>query len=156
MQSGHTRCPLAGCIAEDSQGPGTVHEYIASPSSVLTNENRRCPICPDGHPLRSHGHYFRTVILLGGQTERFMVLRLLCAVARRTISLFPNFCIPRRQHGPAVLGLFLEALVLTGLTLVAAMKVARPDAPSNHSLPQSLLGGFMARKDGTRTLLTVS
>jgi hypothetical protein len=32
------------------------------------------------------------------------------------VSLLPDFCTPRHQHGPAILGIFLSALVITAAT----------------------------------------
>ena len=131
----------------------SVHEYIARAQVILTEDLRACPFCPDGHRLRSHGSYRRFAIVEGGAVHRIPVLRLLCPRLGRTLSLLPDFCLPGRQHGPAVLGAFLEALVLSGLTLVGAMRRARPDAPCAHSLPQSLLRGFVRRLPPIRSWL---
>ncbi len=131
----------------------SVHEYIALPQVLLTEDLRVCPFCPDGHRLRSHGIYLRFAIVEQGAEHRIPVLRLLCARQGRTLSLLPDFCLPGRQHGPAVLGVFLETLILGGLTLTGAMRRARPDTPSGHSLPQSLLRGFVRRLPPIRAWL---
>lgn len=131
----------------------TVHEYLARPQQIQREEHLGCPICPEGHRLWRHGWYRRRVILPGGEVVEIPVARLLCRNTGTTVSLLPDFCIPRRQHGPAVLGLFLEALVVCGLSLAGAMRRARPDAPRGHSLPQSLLAGFRRRLSSTRTWL---
>jgi len=130
-----------------------VHEYIADPQIILTDDLRACPFCPDHHRLQSNGSYERFAIVEGGAQYRIPVLRLLCVRTGHTLSLLPDFCLPRRQHGPAVLGVFLEALILGGLTLTGAMHRARPDAPRGHSLPQSLLHGFVRRLPPIRTWL---
>ena len=123
----------------------SVHEYIARPQVILTEELRICPFCADGHRLRGHGCYRRLAIVEGGAQHRIPVLRLLCPRQGQTLSLLPDFCLPGRQHGPGVLGAFLEALILGGQTLTGAMRRARPDTPRGHSLPQSLLRGFLRR-----------
>lgn len=130
-----------------------VHEYVAHPQVLLTDDLRACPFCPDDHRLQSNGSYERFAIVEDGAQHRIPVLRLLCVRTGRTLSLLPDFCLPRRQHGPAVLGVFLEALILGGLTLTGAMRRARPDAPSGHSLPQSLLRGFVRRLPPIRSWL---
>ena len=130
-----------------------VHEYIAYPQIILTDDLRACPFCSDHHRLQSNGSYERFVIVEGGAQHRIPVLRLRCVRTGHTLSLLPDFCLPGRQHGPAVLGVFLEALILGGLTLTGAMRRARPDTPSGHSLPQSLLHGFLRRLAPIRTWL---
>jgi hypothetical protein len=67
------------------------------------------------------------------------------------VSLLPDFCIPRRQHGPAILGTFLAGYV-EGKALLPALQAARPDAPG-HSVAQSLRKGFLARGGHIRTFL---
>lgn len=93
------------------------------------------------------------MILPAEETLEIPLVRLLCRHSGVTVSLATDFCIPRRQHGPQVLGLFLEALVDAGLGLAGAMRRARPDAPRGQSLPQSLLPGFRRRLSSTRTWL---
>ena len=131
----------------------SVHEYIARPQVILTEGLRACPFCSDGHRLRGHGSYERFAIVERGAVHKISVLRLLCALEGRTLSLLPDFCLPRRQHGPEILGVFLEALILGGLTLRGAMRRARPDTPGGHSLPQSLLLGFVGRLGRIRAWL---
>jgi hypothetical protein len=123
----------------------SVDTYLACPDSFVAKEHPNCPWCPEPHRLWRHGEYRRTAILPGARTVQVPVFRFLCGHARTTVSLLPDFCLPRRQHGPEVLGRFLEALLVTGLTLMGAMRRARPDAPAGHSLPQSLLAGFRRR-----------
>jgi hypothetical protein len=78
------------------------------------------------------------------------VQRLLCPITGRTVSLLPDFCLPRRQHGPEILGRFLAAYVLQGLALLAALKRVRALA-SWHSVAQSLRDGFLRRASTVRT-----
>lgn len=131
----------------------SVDSYIASPLQILTETLRICPCCPEEHRLWRHGSYERTVILPRGEIRTIPVIRLICRHTGVTISLLPDFCLPRRQHGPGVLGIFLEALVFGGRTLMQAMRRARPDAPACHSLPQSLLAGFRHRLHKIRAWL---
>jgi hypothetical protein len=127
--------------------PGGLKTYEQDPSILVTDESRACPICPDGHRLRSHGYYHRTAILLADHVVGDLpVVRLFCAVTGRTVSLLPDFCIPRHQHGPEVLGTFLHEHTVAGRPLVESMRQARPSTPC-HAVAQSLLAGFR-RRDG--------
>jgi hypothetical protein len=92
-----------------------------------------------------HGWYFRQAILPAGEGCRLIpVRRLRCQATGRTVSLLPAFCIPRRQHGPGVLGLFLVNLFLRGRTLTESLRLARGEVPS-HAVAQSLRDGFRRR-----------
>lgn len=130
---------------------GGLNGYLAAPDALVDERARACPFCADQHRLRLHGHYHRLVLLEGDRTARVPVRRLLCVHTGRTVSLLPDFCIPRRQHGPAILGTFLAGYA-EGQPLLTALRAARPDAPG-HSVAQSLRGGFLARGGGIRTLL---
>lgn len=126
--------------------------YLAAPDMLVTEESRECPFCPDKHRLRLHGHYHRFALVPGdGASSRVAIRRLLCIRVGRTVSLLPDFCVPRRQHGPAILGTFLEGYA-RGRSLLAALRAARPDAPG-HSVAQSLRKGFLARAGPIRTYL---
>ena len=57
------------------------------------------------------------------------------------MSLLPDFCIPRRQHGPVFLAHFLNALIVMGLGLMAAYRALRKEE-GTHSTAQGLLRGF--------------
>jgi hypothetical protein len=121
-----------------------VKEYLRSPEGLLTEETRRCPFCEDTHRLRLHGWYGRQALLPHpGGVVRVWVQRLYCAVTCKTVSLLPDFCLPRRQHGPGILGIFLRAFI-SGHTLLESMRQARPDTVG-HSVPQSLVRGFLSR-----------
>lgn len=132
---------------------GGVKGYVADPACLLSEEARRCPFCVDGHKLRLHGSYRRYAILPDPEpVERLVVVRLLCPRVRRTVSLLPDFCLPRRQYGPAFLAIFLEAFVLLGLTLLAALKKARAAVPG-YQVGQALLKGFSSRDRQIRAYL---
>lgn len=131
--------------------PGGLNAYMAAPQMLVAAASRACPFCPCKHRLRSHGHYRRQVLLPDGRAEVIQVQRLLCAHLGKTVSLLPDFCIPRRQHGPAILGGFL-ADYAAGKTLTAALRAARSEAPG-HSVAQSLRSGFLLRDGRIRTYL---
>lgn len=122
---------------------GGLNAYQAAPDLLVDEGSRTCPFCPEKHRLRLHGHYRRQALLPDGRTEVIPVRRLLCVRVGRTVSLLPDFCIPRRQHGPAILGTFLAGYA-AGKSLTAALQAARPDA-LGHSVAQSLRAGFLAR-----------
>lgn len=126
------------------QVQGGIEAYKADPKMLITAETRKCPFCPDHHPLRCHCHYYRYALFPDREPERVKVYRLLCVQMGRTVSLLPDFCLPRRQHGPAILGYFLQALFLQSFKLMGALRRARPDAPC-HAVAQTLRNGFIGR-----------
>ena len=79
------------------------------------------------------------------------ICRLLCARTGKTVSLLPDFCLPRRQHGPAIVGAFLSGYA-QGESLLASLRAVRPDA-AGHSVAQSLRQGFLARAGPIRAYL---
>jgi hypothetical protein len=119
---------------------------------LVTERSRECPFCRDKHRLRLHGHYHRLALIPGDQVPlRVPIRRLLCVHVGKTVSLLPDFCVPRRQHGPAILGTFLAGYA-QGQPLLAALRAVRPDA-AGHSVAQSLRKGFLARAGPIRTYL---
>ena len=128
------------------QAPEAVNSYLEDPMCLLSSETRKCPWCAEPHRLRIHGWYDRQCLLPGREGAVVIpILRLLCAREGRTVSLLPDFCLPRRQHGAGILGIFL-AYFIRGLSLLGALKKARPDAPG-CSTAQALRDGFLRRKD---------
>lgn len=122
---------------------GGLNTYQAAPDLLVDEGSRACPFCGKGHRLRLHGHYRRRVLLEDGRTTVIPVRRLLCARVGKTVSLLPDFCIPRRQHGTAILAEFLTGYA-AGKPLLPALRAVRADAPG-HSVAQSLRAGFLAR-----------
>ena len=123
---------------------GGVKSYLENSRRLLTDENRRCPFCPDCHRLRLHGRYDRQALFPRQAVATCLVIhRLLCVRTGRTVSLLPDFCLPRRQHGPSILGLFLHAIIC-GAGQLAALARYRPDA-TQHSTACSLLKGFLEK-----------
>jgi hypothetical protein len=133
--------------------PQGVNAYLADPAIILSAEHLECGFCATPHRLWRHGTYHRQALFPGSPDAILLpVIRLLCAPSGRTVSLLPDFCLPRRQHGPAILILFLAVFLLHGLALLPALREARPDAPG-HSVAQSLLRGFEVRVDRVHTYL---
>jgi hypothetical protein len=130
---------------------GGLNAYLAVPEILVDERSLQCPFCAEQHRLRRHGYYHRYVLDEGRQPARVPVRRLLCVHTGKTVSLLPDFCIPRRQHGPAILGTFLAGYV-SGLPLLTSLRAARPDT-SCHSVAQSLLRGFLARAGPIRAYL---
>lgn len=119
---------------------------------LVTEQSRECPFCREKHRLRLHGHYHRVVLVPGTERPaRVPIRRLLCVHVGRTVSLLPDFCVPRRQHGPAILGAFLAGYA-QGEPMLTALRAVRPDTPG-HSVAQSLCEGFLARAGPIRTYL---
>lgn len=131
---------------------GGLKAYLAVPDVLVNESSRQCPFCREQHRLRLHGDYHRHVLVDAEQSASVPVRRLLCVHTGKTVSLLPDFCIPRRQHGPSILGPFLAGYA-GGQSLLAALQSARPDA-ANHSVAQSLLRGFLARSGPIRTYLS--
>jgi hypothetical protein len=106
-----------------------------------------CPFCKGRHRLRLHGWYARWVcLLIDGvlREERLRIRRLLCVEKMKTVSLLPDFCIPRRQYGVEVLGYFLECFVVLKLSYLRALRRVRPVA-ERHSVVQQLIVAFLSR-----------
>jgi len=123
---------------------GGIKSYLSNPDCLVTPENRGCPFCPTPHLLRRHGSYTRQVLLPDPDpVESIPVFRLYCVHVGQTVSLLPDFCLPRRQHGPGILGRFLAAFV-SGASLLDALRSVREETPS-HGVAQSLRDGFLGR-----------
>lgn len=131
---------------------GEVKRYEEDPYCLLEG-HRICPFCDSRHRLRRHGLYRRWAYLPGeDEPRRLPVVRLLCAVTGRTVSLLPEFCLPRRQHGPGVVGLFLHAWAIEGRTMGSSLEAAGLGDKS-HALAHSFLRGFKLRQRWLRTYL---
>ena len=107
-----------------------------------------CPYCPDRHRLRAHGSYERWVFVLDGQIareERIRVKRFLCARSGQTVSLLPDFCLPRRRYGSEVVGLLLQVVSTVGASLTSAFARLRHELEGPRSA-QALVAGFLARR----------
>ncbi len=131
---------------------GGVKPYLENPGCLVNEQTRNCPFCATAHPLRLHGWYWRWALLPDPEgAHRIAVRRLYCPHVRRTVSLLPDFCIPRRQHGPAILAVFVQMLV-AGLGLLAALRRVLAEA-AWHAVAQSLRDGFLKRAVKIRAYL---
>ena len=126
--------------------------YCEHPGCLVTEETRRCPYCPDGHRLSVYAWYWRWSAVPEAEAVRIKVARLRCTRVGRTVSLLPDFCLPRRIIGPAILARFLMALVTTRLSLGAALEVAW-QVGASRTTAESLLRGFLARAPLIATFL---
>lgn len=132
---------------------GGVKAYLQDPGALVTQETRQCPFCATAHLLWLYGWYERWVVLPAREEPRQIAIRRLrCRHTGQTVSLLPDFCIPRRQCGVAVLALFLQAYV-RGAGLLESLRGVRREV-SWHSSAQSLLRGFLARAHSIRTYLS--
>lgn len=117
---------------------------MRDPSIIIAEDHRRCPFCDDGHRLNSHGHYERFVVL-PDRVEHIPVLRFLCPEAMRTVSLLPDFCLPRRQVGVAVLSVLLHGVTFLSQSIETAVHKAR--LPIDPKTGWSLLSRFRSQID---------
>ena len=123
---------------------GGIKSYQVAPHAVLTETTRQCPFCSPAHRLRQHGRYERWGIFPDPEPpQRVRVLRLLCVVVGRTVSLLPDFCLPLRQHGPEILGPFVYGVGVEGMSLSAALRRQRRGA--RHNVACHLWRGFERR-----------
>lgn len=98
--------------------------------------------------MRAHGSYERWVFVLDGQAareERIRVKRFLCVRSGQTVSLLPDFCLPRRRYGSEVVGLLLQVVSTVGASLASAFARLRHELDGPRSA-QALVGGFLARR----------
>jgi len=137
--------------------PGGVNSYLADPEQGISEAQRPCSCCSPPRRMWRHGWYHRRVLVEGAKTAASIpVARLRCPATGDTVSLLPDFCLPRRQIAPAVLAVFLAALVFQGDTLRAALLAARADLSAHtahHSQAQSLRDGFQRRLPKLRMYL---
>jgi hypothetical protein len=131
---------------------GSVNRYLAALWAFIKTWDYVCPWCGTRHRLWSHGQYERWVYLPQGRRELLTVLRFFCRFRRATVSLLPDFCLPRKRVGTAVLGRFLEAHVIEGCSVPAAMKCTQMEdlsavgaATAQVRLGRRLRAGFLAR-----------
>jgi hypothetical protein len=89
----------ARCSPELYQAQGTAHDF-----PDLTNEI--CYQCK-GDYLKKHGFYDRYLITLNFEGE-IKIRRYYCGHCKKTISLLPSFCHPRRTYGTAAIIRFLK------------------------------------------------
>lgn len=74
------------------------------------------------------------------------VLRLLCSQEDRTVSLLPNFCLPRRQYGIPTLAALITHVVLGGEGLHRGARHLHPICPPGPSSVRCLVNGLRRRR----------
>ena len=88
------------------------------------------------------------MFVLEGQVareERVRVRRFLCPLTGRTVSLLPDFCLPRRRYGAEVVGRLLHAVSSVGASLASVFTRLRHELQGPRSA-QALVAGFLARR----------
>jgi hypothetical protein len=102
---------------------GSVQRYIEEIVDVNRYRPDHCPQCETKDPLTGHGFYSRTLVDVAFEGI-IRVRRYLCNSCKRTTSLLPDLALPWLRFSISVIALFLIARLLTGLTLLAAARVA--------------------------------
>src|SRR5215471_11794181 len=103
---------------------GSIQRYSEELSDADRYRPDHCPQCEADRPLTAHGFYRRTLVDIAFDGT-IRVRRYLCRCCKRTVSLLPEFALPYLRFGIVVIGLFLVARILVGLTLKAAAAAAR-------------------------------
>jgi hypothetical protein len=101
--------------------------------------------------MRKHGFYSRTVVT-GEDCHSILIRRLLCVLTGRTVSLLPDFLVPRKQHSCAVIAAFFHAWAVLDVTLTAAMARATSVAPMRQKA-QFWIRGFAKNLSKIRAYL---
>ena len=106
---------------------GSVQQYLEAIADPDQYRPDHCPQCQTKEPLVGHGFYRRTLVDSSFDGV-IAVRRYLCRLCRRTVSLLPEFALPWLRCSITVIGLFLTARLLQGLTLMAAASAAGQSA----------------------------
>jgi hypothetical protein len=93
----------AGCSATMYQAQGKAHDF-----PDLTND--LCPQCKADY-LKKHGYYNRYLITLDFEGI-IMIRRYYCRECKKTVSLLPSFCHPKRTYGILVIYKLLSAFYI--------------------------------------------
>ena len=102
---------------------GSIQRYFEEIDDPDRYRPDHCPQCEAKHPLTGHGFYRRTLVDVAFDGI-IRVRRYLCRSCKRTVSLLPEVALPWLRFSISVIALFLVARLLTGLTLIAAARVA--------------------------------
>jgi hypothetical protein len=122
---------------------GGIKQYLVRAPSSIPSGSDLCPFCRPTHRLRRHGSYCRNAVT-AVDSHRIAVQRLYCPATGRTVSLLPDFLVPRKQHTAPVIAAFLYAFAWLGLGLAAAVSKATRVYPSRQK------GRFWARAIAAR------
>ncbi|HEM61828.1 MAG TPA: hypothetical protein ENO24_06025 [Chloroflexi bacterium] len=98
---------------------------------AIPEEARECPFCPESHRLENHGRYGR-FIDEGEWVYKAWILRLLCVIEGKTVSLLPSFLAPKKQATWKVIGTYFSKRHIEGLPQEAAMAAATKTNPSRQ------------------------
>ena len=98
---------------------GSIQQYCEAISDPDQDRPEQCLQCASKCPLTAHGFYCRTLVDVEFDGT-IRVRRYLCRWCKRTVSLLPEFALPYVRFGIPVIGLFLVARLLQGLSLKAA------------------------------------
>ena len=118
-------------IIEFAGGINRYRELSGKKSLHIPDGADMCPFCEPSHPMRRHGTYSRTAVT-AGEVFCVAVLRLLCAATGHTVSLLPDFLLPRKQHVVVVVAAFFTGWALKGLSLTASVHQATSSYPSRQ------------------------
>ena len=89
----------AGCSPQLYQAQGKSHDFPDMTAEL-------CPQCK-GEYLKKHGFYERYLIVIGFE-GKIIIRRYYCSHCKRTVSLLPSFCHPKRTYGTQVIILLLK------------------------------------------------
>lgn len=124
--------------------------YVGSERTFpIPADLQRCPFCIPSHRLRCHGFYARWAVTDTGM-QRTWVRRLLCPATGRTVSLLPDFLVPRKLFVAAVIATFLHAFVWLAHSLAAAAGAATGIRPSRQK-GRFWCRAVLARAESIRT-----
>jgi len=113
---------------------GTINKILCDATAGITEVPQGadlCPFCEPSHRLRRHGTYRRTAVTADA-VFFVSIQRLLCAATGKTVSLLPDFLLPRKQHVIPVVAAFFLAFALQNLSLAASMVYATTIYPSRQ------------------------
>jgi hypothetical protein len=113
---------------------GAINKILCDAAAGMTavpQDTDLCPFCQATHRLRRHGTYRRSAVTFDA-VLRISIQRLLCAATGRTVSLLPDFLLPRKQHVIPVVAAFFLAFALQRLALAASMAFATIIYPSRQ------------------------
>jgi len=126
--------PSEDRIQKITELSGSINKILRNASSGITSVPQGgdlCPFCKPSHRLRRHGTYQRNAVT-AEQVFRICIQRLLCAATGQTVSILPDFLLPRKQHLIPVVASFFSAFALQGLSLAASMSLATIIYPSRQ------------------------
>jgi len=111
---------------------GGIKQYVSAKGEIaIPSHLETCPFCTPIHPLRRHGFYRRWAVT-NAVLHYIRIRRLLCPATKRTVSLLPDFLVPRKQFVLAVIAAFFQAYLWLGLSLAASVRAATRIHPARQ------------------------